>query len=737
MKKTPYSSSRPTTGLPFPASKGVPLPSHKSIAPPTTARVVELNPDIQQELRAHVINLVQGRFSQEGWKTRREDVDTIFGRHLREWIAARPAGQKTRIMIFAHGGLVSEEKGLEIAARQLRWWKDNGVYPLFFVWESGFFETLSQLINPGRQRAFDLAAPTDILLEHVARGLGGGALWSGMKRSAERASDTEGGARYLAVKLAEFCRAQSADPIELHAVGHSAGSIFHAHFLRAARECKVPPFATLQLLAPAITVDGFKQFLLPLMKDAYVKSTGMFTMARPYELADNCAQVYRKSLLYLIKQALEPERGTPVLGLEESIRADRELMDFFQPDAPVPARGAQIIFSKTKSEGGRTSSQSSTHGGFDDDKATMESVVRRILDEDEIKPFPIQERKEGDDGSSVSRELRMLTEMFAGQKLEVVSLADGSRAVSLPSNGGASRQTKRALCIGIDEYPRNALAGCVNDARQWHEALSGLGFSSYLMLNAEATREAILRRIRAMISDSQAGDVIAIQYSGHGTQLPDLDGDEADSFDEALCPIDCMSGNFLIDDDLAEAFDRVPEGINVTVFTDCCHSGTITRFALGSPLTAAPDTRARFLVATPEMEAAHAQIRETMSRSLERSPKRVYERAREILFCACRANEVALESNGHGAFTSQAVPLLLRAPGPVTHAQFQKEILRSFGVRPKQHPELHCADSFRDAHLLGSLRSSAPVTAIRHDESFELEARRSLKLVLQDLASSL
>jgi metacaspase-1 len=29
-----------------------------------------------------------------------------------------------------------------------------------------------------------------------------------------------------------------------------------------------------------------------------------------------------------------------------------------------------------------------------------------------------------------------------------------------------------------------------------------------------------------------------MHYSGHGTQIPDDDGDEADGMDEALCPVD-------------------------------------------------------------------------------------------------------------------------------------------------------------------------------------------------------
>ena len=57
-----------------------------------------------------------------------------------------------------------------------------------------------------------------------------------------------------------------------------------------------------------------------------------------------------------------------------------------------------------------------------------------------------------------------------------------------------------------------------------------------------------------------------LQYSGHGTTIDDLDGDENRSstatpalVDEALCPVDFREGKLLIDDDLGELWDLLPE----------------------------------------------------------------------------------------------------------------------------------------------------------------------------------
>ena len=56
-------------------------------------------------------------------------------------------------------------------------------------------------------------------------------------------------------------------------------------------------------------------------------------MSKDYERDDNCGQIYRKSLLYLIHYALEPEVEAPILGLEQSLRDDPRLQALFGLDS--------------------------------------------------------------------------------------------------------------------------------------------------------------------------------------------------------------------------------------------------------------------------------------------------------------------------------------------------------------------------------------------------------------------
>src|SRR5262249_18578889 len=141
---------------------------------------------------------------------------------------------------------------------------------------------------------------------------------------------------------------------------------------------------------------------------------------------------------------------------------------------------------------------------------------------------------------------------------------------------------RRALCVGINRYRSAPLSGCVADARTWAQTLVQLGFDSpVLLLDEQATRSAMLDSLKNLVTTSVSGDVVVFQYSGHGTTLLDVNGDEvggdSPGDDEALCPYDYDTGAFIIDDDVAEVFQSIPTGVNVTCFIDCCHSGTISR----------------------------------------------------------------------------------------------------------------------------------------------------------------
>ena len=109
---------------------------------------------------------------------------------------------------------------------------------------------------------------------------------------------------------------------------------------------------------------------------------------------------------------------------------------------------------------------------------------------------------------------------------------------------------KRALCIGINNYPGTQmdLAGCVNDANDWADELGARGFTVARLLDAQATKAAMLAAMRELIGKGVAGDTLVITFSGHGTYVPDANGDESDGLDEGLCPYDLKTGGAVIDE---------------------------------------------------------------------------------------------------------------------------------------------------------------------------------------------
>lgn len=695
----------------------------------------EFTAAVRSAMRPYVVNLDRGRFSSEGlYASTAEDVDAIFGTEMeRAAEEAKQAGRKLRVMFYAHGGLVGEGDGLWMAHLASPWWRQNNVYPVYFVWETGLLPQLKQVLFGPRPAV----APRGFIEETFDKGVEVAArklrlpmdIWTNMKRSAAASVLEGGGALHAARRLKEFCDRHE-DDVELHAVGHSAGSIFHSHFIPTALDLGVPAFRTVSFLAPAIRVDAFHKRLAPRLGNG-IESMTLYTMSKDWELEDSCMGIYKKSLLYLIRNALEPADedavsgkaarptpGIPILGLEESLRSDDKLRRIFGLSGQ-PGTNGEVVWSVSMAGGGTRASGSRTHGGFDNDRLTMHGVAARVLgidDTAQVRPLPqaLVEASSRSLDSAQSDELLEGAEFFAQFVAPPAEPLPFSQPGTLPHpapivlpaaapavSGARPSGRRSALCIGIDRYASAPLSGCVADARLWSRTLDNLGFQVELVTDAQATREGIVSRLRDLIQRSSAGDVLVFQYAGHGTSLVDLDADEPDGKDEALCPFDLDSGAFLIDDDLAEIWDLIPAGVNMTCFMDCCHSGTINRVVGGTQHPAGNGTRKpRYLIPTAEMQEAHVGYRREAAPSpagRSRGPAVM----REVSFSACLAREVAWENDGQGDFTRRATKVLVDGGARRrSNAQFHQEVLDAFGAGRAQTPELNCSDALRGAWFL-------------------------------------
>ncbi|MEP6686578.1 MAG: hypothetical protein ABJB22_07370 [Verrucomicrobiota bacterium] len=360
----------------------------------TTAGIQRASSNIPlSDIRPYVIDIGNnGRLSDSGayWTTE-EDLDRLFT----ESIPTAAKDWKTkRVLLYLHGGL-NDEKAV---ARRIVAFRDvlleNEIYPLHIMWESGAAESINGIIRDhftdederaGGAIGNWLRKTRDGLIEAKDRtfeltvALPGSALWSEMKENARLASrhpDRIGGvqllAKYVKQAMAKLSASQRSE-WEVHLVGHSAGSIFAAHALPHLINLGVA-LKSLNFLAPAITIEDFNTLLRPLVVGNKIEAPGLFVLSDVGELDDDVGP-YGKSLLYLVSNAFEGRRGVPLLGMKCFLDEDAKLKALFA--GKQNGMSALVVAGEDGPE--HSVSRSDSHGGFDNDPATLNSLLYRIL----------------------------------------------------------------------------------------------------------------------------------------------------------------------------------------------------------------------------------------------------------------------------------------------------------------------------------------------------------------------
>ena len=226
-----------------------------------------------------------------------------------------------------------------------------------------------------RRRFSDLL---DGAIEIAAKPLGR-PFWQEMKENARLASESgTGGARLAARELATL--AAQHPGLSLHLACHSAGAVFMAHLVPLLVSLGVP-VASLSLMAPACTTALFKEKLSPHL-GAGVAEFALFNLSAERELDDSVGP-YRKSLLYLVSNAFEEERKTPLLGMEAYVAKDRALVRRLGAAKDSdPTRIRDVGLSRRTLR-----SASETHTDFDEDAHTLNSMLRIVSGTNRI-PVP-------------------------------------------------------------------------------------------------------------------------------------------------------------------------------------------------------------------------------------------------------------------------------------------------------------------------------------------------------------
>jgi hypothetical protein len=199
--------------------------------------------------------------------------------------------------------------------------------------------------------------------------------------------------------------------LELHLVGHSAGSILLGHFLKLASSSHGggnPPLTvkTSTLYAAACScafanehygaaqakgVLKLSDLWLYVLDDRNEKADGLPTPALP---------AYGKSLLYLVSRALDDERKMPLVGMQRALLAEYaadadqwaggQLAEVkrWQSAWPGAAKDLLRVVERPQvavtREGGQCKS---THGSFDNNIAALTETIERIKGSGVVAPL--------------------------------------------------------------------------------------------------------------------------------------------------------------------------------------------------------------------------------------------------------------------------------------------------------------------------------------------------------------
>ena len=278
----------------------------------------------------------------------------------------------------------------------------------------------------------------------------------------------------------------------------------------------------------------------------------------------------------------------------------------------------------------------------------------------------------------------------------------------------ATKHKKKAvsLHIGLNGVSGAAYGGwdgplsaCEFDAHDMAALAKAQGMKPTVLITKKATRGNALAGIRAAAKTLQSGDFFFLTYSGHGGQVPDVNGDEDDKKDETWCLYDGQ----LIDDELYAELGRFKKGVRVLVLSDSCHSGTVTRQAM-LPAATIPSQRPKNMpdavamrtyrehqafydklqrdvaaaagkaVVDPDNALAQVAVSGRLSAIADKFD------AALILISGCQDNQTSMDGEHNGAFTEQLLKVWNQGSFKGNYANFHARIRA--GMPATQSPNL-------------------------------------------------
>lgn len=161
---------------------------------------------------------------------------------------------------------------------------------------------------------------------------------------------------------------------------------------------------------------------------------------------------------------------------------------------------------------------------------------------------------------------------------------------------------KYAVLVGINYVGTSAqLSGCISDIVNIRNMLIdayGYNPANIIMLREDSsvpsltpTKANILMSLKTLLSKSSVAgtEEIWFHYSGHGSQIKDVNFDETDKLDEVIVPLDYTRNGFITDDEfrlIVKGATNNMTGLCRFIFLfDSCHSGSMLDlpYAINTP----------------------------------------------------------------------------------------------------------------------------------------------------------
>ena len=241
--------------------------------------------------------------------------------------------------------------------------------------------------------------------------------------------------------------------------------------------------------------------------------------------------------------------------------------------------------------------------------------------------------------------------------LIAVAVVAGCMEAQVPESDNESKNTNGVsyLCVGMEKSARfGDCPGCEVDAKRLDALMKEkYGYDGEILISSQATKSAVVQRLRAGVERTREDGLFLFFYSGHGGQenLGGKEPDGADRQDEYLCLYD----SHMLDDEIWDIVSRCRG--RVFLYFDACHSATMYRSVV-CDVARSPEVAEAMALSTNAMVKSSGftfkprGLTTARAMSFEEDPR---SEPRLLCWSGCRESEYSFGSSRGGMLTSALV----------------------------------------------------------------------------------